>query len=107
MKTWEELTRIQKIFLGLFIGAILISVGPESAFLLDVGGVDLILFIVVMYGQNIKAWGEMYLGIIKYPLIETGTYIKSVSLSSILFFITSSFIFSSGFFLLLMFFRKG
>jgi len=105
MKSWEELTRTQKILLGLLIGAILISI-PESAFLLDVGGVDLILFIVVMYGQNIKAWREMYLGVIKYPLIETGTYIKSVSLSSILFFITSSFVFSSSFFLLLMYIKN-
>jgi len=106
MKSWEDLTRRQKILLGILIGVILISI-PESAFLLDAGGVDLILFIVVMYSQNIKAWVEMYFGVIKYPLIETGTYIKSISLSAILFFITSSFIFSSSFFLLLMFLKKS
>ena len=106
MKSWNELTRMQKILLGLFIGAILISI-PESAFLLDAGGIDLILFILVMYSQNIKMWYDLHFGMIKYPMIETRAYVKSVSLSSVLFFIKSSFIFSSGFFLLLMFLRKG
>jgi len=106
MKTWEELTRIQKIFLGLFIGAILISI-PESAFLLDAVGIDLILFILVMYSQNIRVWYDLHFGMIKYPMIETRAYVKSISLSSVLFLITSSFVFSSGFFLLLMFLRKG
>jgi len=107
MKNWNELSRTQKILLGIFIGAILISVGPESAFLLDVGGVDLILFILVMYSQNVKIWYDLHFGMIKYPMIETRAYVKSVSLSSVLFLITSSFVFSSGFFLLLMFLRKG
>jgi len=106
MKTWEELSRTQKILLGLFIGAILISI-PESAFLLDAGGVDLVLFILVMYSQHIKVWVDLHFGMIKYPMIETRAYVKSVSLSSVLFLITSSFVFSSGFFLLLMFLRKG
>ncbi len=105
MKTWEELSRIQKILLGILIGTILISI-PESAFLIDVGGVDLVLFFLVMYSQNIKVWVDLHFGMIKYPMIETGTYVKSMSLSSVLFVITSSFVFSSGFFLLLMFFRK-
>jgi len=107
MKSWKDLTRTQKLLLGAFIGAILISVGPESAFLLDVGGIDLILFILMMYSQNIKMWYDLHFGMIKYPMIETRSYVKSVSLSSVLFLITSSFVFSSGFFLLLMFLRKG
>jgi len=107
MKTWKELKRVQKILLGLLIVTILISVGPESAFLLDVGGIDLILFILVMYSQNVKMWYDLHFGMIKYPMIETRAYVKSVSLSSALLFVTSSFVFSSGFFLLLMFLRKG
>jgi len=106
MKSWKELTQIQKILLGILIGSILISV-PESAFLLDVGGVELILFILVMYSQNIKIWVDLHFGTIHYPMIEGKTYIKSVSLTTILFFITSSYVFSSSFFLLLMFLRKG
>jgi len=106
MKTWEDLTRIQKILLGMLIGAILISI-PEVGFLLDAGGIDLILFILVMYSQNVKMWYDLHFGMIKYPMIETKSYIKSVSLSSALLFVTSSFIFSSGFFLLLMFLKKG
>jgi len=106
MKDWKELTRVQKLLLGIFIGAILISI-PESAFLLDAGGVDLILFILVMYSQNIKTWYDLHFGMITCPMIETRAYVKSVSLSSALLFVTNSFIFSSGFFLLLMFFRKG
>ena len=106
MKSWNELTRVQKILLGLFIGVVVISI-PEAGFLLDAAGVDLIVFILMMYSQNIRAWYDLYLGEIKYPLIETGIYVKSVSLTSVLFLITSSFVFSSGFFLLLMFFRKG
>jgi len=106
MKSWEELSRTQKILLGALIGTILISI-PESAFLLDVGGIDLVLFILVMYSQNIKMWYTLHFGMITYPIIETKAYVKSVSLSSVLFLITSSFVFSSGFFLLLMFLRKG
>ena len=106
MKSWNELSRMQKILLGVLIGSILLSI-PESAFLLDVGGVDLVLFILIMYSQNIKMWYDLHFGMITYPTIETKTYVESVSLSSVLFFITSSFIFSSGFFLLLMFLRKG
>jgi len=111
MNLWKELkqvelTRLQKILLGLFVISLVILV-PESAFLLDVGGIDLILFMLFMYSQNIKVWFDTYFGTIKYPLIEPKTYVKSVSLSSALFFITSSFVFSSGFFLLLMFLKKG
>jgi hypothetical protein len=106
MKDWKELTTIQKVLVGLFVGILLISV-PESAFLLDAGGIDLILFFIFMYSQNIRLWIDLHFGMIKYPMIETRAYIKSVSLSSVLFFITSSFVFSSGFFLLLMFLRKG
>lgn len=104
MKNWNELSRIQKILLGLLIGTILITV-PESGFLVEVGGVDLVLFIVVMYSQNIKIWYDLHFGMLEYPMIETGTYIKSISLSSALFFITSSFVFSSLFFLMLMYLK--
>ena len=106
MKSWKELTRVQKILLGLLIGVILISI-PETTFLLDVGGVELIVFILVMYSQNIKIWIDLHFGFLKYPMIETKAYVKSISLSSILFFITSSFVFSSVFFLVLMFMKKG
>ena len=106
MKTWEELSRTQKILLGLLLGTILLFI-PESAFLLDAGGIDLILFILVMYSQNMKMWYDLHFGMIKYPMIETKVYVKSVSLTSILFLITSSFVFSLGFFLLVMFLRKS
>jgi len=106
MKSWNELTRIQKILLGLLVATIVMLV-PESSFLVDVAGVDLILFFLMMYSQNIMTWFDMHLGAVTYPIIETRTYIKSVSFTSILFWITSSFVFSSGFFLVLMFIRKG
>jgi len=105
MKSWNELTRTQKILLGLLVATIVMLV-PESSFLIDVCGVDLILFFLLMYSQNIKTWFDMHLGTVTYPMIETKTYVKSVSLTSILFWMTSSFVFSSGFFLVLMFLRK-
>jgi len=105
MKSWNELTRTQKILLGLLLVTIVMLV-PESSFLIDSGGVDLILFFLMMYSQNIKVWFDMHLGVVNYPIIETKTYIKSMSLTSMLFWITSSFVFSSGFFLVLMFLRK-
>ena len=106
MKSWNELTRIQKILLGLLV-AVIVMLVPESAFLIDVGGVDLILFFFLMYSQNIKTWFDMHLGVVTYPMIETKTYVKSVSLAYILFWMMSSFVFSSVFFLVLMFMRKG
>ncbi len=107
MKSWNELTRTQKILLGILIGIILISI-PEAAFLLDAGGIELIVFFLTMYSQNIKLWFDMHLDIIKYPVvIETKTYVKSVSLTSVLFWVTNSFLFSLAFFLLFMFMRKG
>jgi len=106
MKSWNELTRTQKILLGLLVATIVMLV-PETSFLIDAGGVDLILFFLLMYSQNIKVWFDMHLGAVTYPIIETKTYVKSVSLASMLFWIASSFVFSSGFFLVLMFIRKG
>jgi len=105
MKTWKELSRVEKIVFGfLLVCAFLLM--PEASFLMGVGGVDLGLFVLLMYSQNIKTWVDMHFGMISYPLIETKSYVKSISLSSVLFFITSSFVFSSGFFLLLMFLRN-
>ena len=106
MKTWKELSRIEKVLFG-FLLIIAFILVPEVSFLMNVGGLELGLFVLLMYAQNIKAWYDLHLGMIQYPLIETGTYIKNVSFSSVLFFITSSFVFSSSFFLLLMFLKKG
>jgi len=106
MKSWHELTRIQKILLGTLVIMVVMLV-PESAFLLDAGGIELIVFFLTMYSQNLKLWFDLHFSMIKYPMIETRTYIKSVSLTSMLYWITSSLVFSSGFFLVLMFMRKG
>ena len=106
MKTWKELSKVEKIFFGFLLVSAFFLI-PEMSFLMSVGGVDFGLFILLIYAQNIKTWVDLHFGMITYPLIETKCYVKSISLSSILFFITSSFIFSSGFFLLLMFLRKG
>jgi len=105
MKIWEDLTRIQNIFIGLFFISIVILI-PETTFLLDAGGIDLIVFILFMYSQNIKSWYDLHFGMIKYPLIETQTYVKSISLTSVFFLMTSSLIFSSAFFMLFMFIKK-
>jgi len=105
MKIWNELTRIQKILLGALVIIIVILV-PESVFLLDAGGVELIIFFLTMYSQNLKLWFDLHFGMITYPIIETRTYVKSVSFTSMLFWITSSFVFASTFFLLLIFLRK-
>lgn len=107
MKSWHELTRIQKILLGGLVIIIIVILVPEAAFLLDAGGIELILFFLTMYTQNLKLWYDLHFGMIKYPMIETRTYVKSVSLTSMLFWVTSSFVFSSVFFLLWMFMRKG
>jgi hypothetical protein len=61
MKDWKELTTIQKVLVGLIVGTVLILV-PESTFLLDVGGIDLFLFILFMYSQNIRLWVDLYFG---------------------------------------------
>jgi len=105
MKIWEELTRIQKLFIGLFFISIVLLI-PETTFLLDAGGIDLIVFILFMYSQNVKSWYDLHFGMIKYPLIETKSYVKSVSLTSVFFLMTSSLVFSFSFFMLLMFMRN-
>ena len=106
MKSWHELTRTQKILFGALMGLLFILI-PEFSFLLGVGGVDFGLFVLLMYSQNIKTWIDMHFGMIRYPIIETKTYVKSVSLSSVLFYMTNSFVFSSAFFLLVMFLKQG
>jgi hypothetical protein len=105
MKDWKELTAIQKILIGAFVITLVILV-PESAFLLDAGGIDLLLFILFMYSQNIRLWVDLHFGFLKYPMIETRAFAKSISLTSVLFWVTSSFVFSSSFFLVLMFMKK-
>ncbi len=106
MKSWNELTRTQQIPLGVLVIIIVILV-PESAFLLDAGGVELIIFFLTMYSQNLKLWLDLHFGMITYPIIDSRTYVKSVSFTSILFWITSSFAFSSAFFLVLVYTRNG
>jgi len=105
MKTWEELSRVEKTVFGFLLLCAFILI-PEASFLMGIGGVDLGLFILIMYGQNIKRWYESYFGILKYPIIETKTYVKSISLTSIFFIMTSSLMFSSSFFMLFMFVKK-
>jgi len=61
MKDWKELTSTQKILIGLFV-ITLIALIPESTFLLDTGGIDLLLFILFKYSQNIKLWYQLHFG---------------------------------------------
>jgi len=105
MKAWKELSLVEKIVVVVIL--LIMASSPELAFLLDAGGIDMVLMILFVYSYQIKTWLDMHLGFLKYPIIEKSSYIKSVSLSSALLFVTSSFVFSSGFFLLLMFLRKG
>ena len=48
MKEWKELSRLQKILVGLLIITIVMLI-PEASFLVDVGGVDLILFLSLIH----------------------------------------------------------
>jgi len=104
IKEWKELTRIQKILIGAFVISIVILV-PESGFLLDVGGIDLLLFILFFYSQNIKLWFDLHFGFMKYPHIEVKTFITHTTLSSTLMLLTGSVGLAYGFFLVVMFLK--
>jgi len=106
LKNLKELTSLQKILLGLLIVSLVMLV-PESAFLLDVGGIDLILFILLMYSQNIKHWYTMYFGSVSYPVIHTQTFVAHSTATSIFLWVTGSVVLSYGFFLILMFMQRG
>ena len=102
MKEWKELSRLQKVLLGLFILTIVLLI-PEASFLIDVGGVDLILFMLFMYSQNIKMWFESYVGVLTYPTIDNKTFALHTTATSLFFWLSGSVVFSYGVFLVLMF----
>ena len=102
MKEWKELSRVQKVLVGLFILTIVLLI-PETSFLVDVGGVDLILFILFMYSQNIKMWLESYVGVLTYPTIDNKTFVLHATATSLFFWLSGSVVFSYGVFLVLMF----
>jgi len=106
LKNLKELTSLQKIIIGVLIVSVVMLV-PESAFLLDVGGLDLILFILLMYSQNIQNWYTLYFGSISYPAINTQTFVAHSTVTSMFLWVTGSVVFSYGFFLLLMFMQRG
>ena len=102
MKEWKELSRVQKVLVGLFILTIVLLI-PETSFLVDVGGVDLILFIFFMYSQNIKMWFESYVGVLTYPTIDNKTFVLHTTATSLFFWLSGSVVFAYGVFLVLMF----
>ena len=102
MKEWKELSRVQKVLVGLFILTIVLLI-PETSFLIDVGGVDLILFILFMYSQNIKMWFESYVGVLTYPTIDNKTFVLHTTATSLFFGLSGSVVFAYGVFLVLMF----
>jgi len=108
MKLWKELNQLkelsktQKILLGMLVIAVVMLI-PESAFLLDVGGIDLLLFILLFYGQNMKQWFDLHFGFINYPNIGIKTFVTRATLSSALMFVTGSVVLAYGFFLVVMF----
>jgi len=106
LKNLKELTSLQKILLGLLIVSLLV-VMPEMSFLLDVGGLDLILFILLMYSQNIQNWYTMYFGSVSYPTIQTQTFVAHSTVTSVFLWVTGSVVLSYGFFLVLMFMQRG
>jgi len=105
LKSLKELTYLQKILIGLLIVSLVMLV-PESAFLLDVGGLDLILFILLMYSQNIQNWYTMYFSSVSYPAIDTQTFVVHSTVTSVFLWVTGSVVFSYGFFLVLMFMHR-
>ena len=102
MKEWKELSRVQKVLVGSFILTIVLLI-PETSFLIDVGGVDLILFILFMYSQNIKMWFESHVSVLTYPSIDNKTFVLNTTATSLFFWLSGSVVFSYGVFLLLMF----
>jgi len=110
MKLWkelnqiEELSKTQKILLGILVITVVMLI-PESAFLLDVGGLDLLLFMLLFYGQNMKQWFDLHFGLMCYPNIGIKTFLTRATLSSVLMFVTGSVVLAYGFFLVVMFLR--
>ncbi len=104
MKEWKELSRLQKVLVGLLIITIMMLI-PETSFLIDVGGVDLILFFLFMYSQNIKMWIESYIGALTYPTIDNKTFVLHTTVTSLFFWLSGSVVFAYGVFLVLMFVR--
>ena len=104
LKHTQDLTNIQKIVLGMLIIMVVIFV-PESAFLLDVGGIDLFLFIFFFYSQSIKLWVELHFGCLKYPNIGRKTFVTHMTFTSIFMWVTGSVVFAYGVFLVLMFLK--
>jgi len=105
MKEWKELSRVQKVLVGLFILTIVLLI-PETSFLIDVGGVDLILFFLFMYSRNIKMWFESYVGVLTYPTIDNKTFVLHATTTSLFFGLSGSVVFSYGVFLFLMFVKE-
>ena len=82
LKNLKEFTSLQKILLGLLIVSLLV-VMPETGFSLDVGGIDLILFILLMYSQNIKHWYTMYFDSVSYSTINIQTFVAHSTVTSV------------------------
>jgi len=104
LKHIQELSKIQKILLGMLIIVVVMLV-PESAFLLDAGGIDLILFILLMYSQNLKLWFNAHFGALRYPSLDNRTFVTHSTVSSLFWWMTGSVLLAYGFFLVSMFMR--
>ena len=104
MKTWKELSRLQKVLVGLLIISIVLLI-PEASFLVDAGGVDLILFMLLMYSQNIKLWFENSMNIFSYPSMSNRTFVVRSTATGLFFWLSGSVVFAYGVFLVLMFLK--
>ena len=103
MKSWNELTRWEKILLGTFLMVILILV-PEMGFLLDAGGIELITAMIFIYVSSVKMYFQNLLAILIYPNIEYKNFLTSATLTTVTFWATSAMLFSAVLFLLMMYF---
>jgi hypothetical protein len=110
MRHWNELSVIQKIFIGLFIAAAAFA-GPEMVFLLDMGGIELAfgaLFIyfkpLIVWVQSKIKWLSSQLNMTKIAFLNSALFQPKVFTThavfcSVAMLLTGSFILSVGFFL--------
>jgi len=110
MSNWNELSLIQKIFVGLFIGAAAFA-GPEMMFLLDIGGIELAFGALFMYFKPLIVWLQPKLnwlssqiniikvGFIKSAFFQPKVFTTHAVFCSVAMVLTGSFILSVGFFL--------
>jgi len=102
MKSWNELSLLEKVLLGAFLITILALV-PEMGFLIDIGGIELITGIIFIYASSVKMYFQNLLALLAYPQIKKKIFLGSALLSSATLLTTGAMLFSGGLFLILMY----